>query len=150
MKTLQEFISESVNINEGRNILDQPEWGEISDIKYISSAADKMERIGSMDLRRIVSGSVDSTPKLFNVYSAMIHCVQDIIDNCLDNNKLSKSVYDEFAIFSNYDKFKNTDCYDKVVDNFKEDFDDDADLYIKLVCNKWDDICKKATGNYWN
>lgn len=149
MKTLQEFINEAM-IQENRSILDQPEWGEISDIKYISKAADQMERIGSMDLRRMVSGSVDSTPKLFTIYSAMIHCLQDLIDNYLDSNELPESAYDEFAIFSNYEKFKNSNCYDKVVDSFEEDFDDKADTYIKLICKKWDDICKKATGNYWN
>lgn len=149
MKSLQEFINETM-IQESRSILDQPEWGEISDIKYISKAADQMERIGSMDLRHIVSGSVDSTPKLFNIYSAMMHCLQDMIDNCLDNNELPESAYEEFAIFSDYEKFKNSNCYDKVVDNFEEDFDDDADTYIKLICKKWDDVCKKATGNYWN
>lgn len=148
MKTLQEFINETI-IQENRSILDQPEWGEISDIKYISKAADKMERIGSLDLRRIVSGSVADTPKYFTVYSAMMHCIQDIIDNCLDNNELPEEVCDEFAAFSNFDKFKESSYYEKVADGYEMDYDDDADKYIKVICNKWDDICKKATGNYW-
>lgn len=149
MKSLKEYITESM-VSEGRAILLQPEWGEISDIKYISSAADKMERMSSNSLKPILGIKNDEDlPKYFNVYRAMLHCVQDIIDNCLDNHELSEEVQEELATFAEFKNFKQTGYYERVSDNFLEDYEGNPDRYISVVCARWNNICKKATGDYW-
>lgn len=149
MKSLQKFISESVTINEGRSILDQPEWDEPEDIKYLSKAADQMEGLGSYELRKIMKLDAFKTPEYFTVYGSMVHCFQDIIDNCLDAHDLSEEVQEELGTFADYSKFKLTGYYEKVSDNYLENYEGDADKIIKDICSKWNDICKKATGNYW-
>lgn len=144
MKTLKESI-----LSESRSILDQPEWYEVDDIKYISKAADKLEKISSYELAGILKIQKYQLPEVFTIYSAMIHCIQDIIDTCLDNNEISPEVQEELGKFSNFKKFELTGYYEKVSDSYYGDYNGDAKKLIKLVCDKWDDICKKATGNYW-
>lgn len=148
MKNLMQFVSESL-IYEGRSILDQPEWGEPDDIKYLSKAADQMEQVGSLDLKKIMGLKVSEVSEYFLVYRTMIHCFQDIIDNCLDSHELSEEVQEELGTFAVFNKFKLTGYYEKVSDSYLEDYNGDADKIIKHMCDKWNDICKKATGNYW-
>lgn len=146
MKNLKQYITESLIFE--RSLLDQPDWGEIDDIKYLSRAANKMEKIGSMDLKKIIHDN-NNTQEYFSIYSSMIHCFQDIIDNCLDSNDISEEVQEELGTFADFEKFKMTGYYEKVSDSFYNDYEGDADDYIKVICKYWNDICKKATGVYW-
>lgn len=144
MKSLKESI-----LSESRSILDQPDWDEVGDIKYISKAANRLEKISSHELANILKIQKTQLPEAFSVYGAMVHCVQDVIDACTENNALSDEVQDELGTFAVFNDFKSTYHYLKVSDNYYNDYNGDVDKYIKMICDKWDDICKKATGNYW-
>ncbi len=149
MKVLKDFINESIII-EGRSVLDQPEWGEASDIKYIEAALNKMEKMPSLTIMQITSTKPERSSEVFEIFRSMMSCARSIVDDCIDNDELPESKQDEFGAFGNYNEFKKTGWYERVIDNYEEEFEDkNADTYVKLVCSKWDDICKKATGNYW-
>lgn len=153
MKSLQKFISESVtiNINEGRNILDQIEWGTNNSIDYFSNIVDKMDKLKLNDLKNIVKIDDDKISDIMQVYKIMLLSIRRSINDYKDADILPVEALHSFSALSDFRNLKlNVGLYHFINNESNKKIKEDSSEYIKILCDKWERICKETTGYYWS